>query len=815
MSEKHISESESEGEEDEPCPVCRDFDPDLAPRVTKKNNTIFSPDPFGFTLGIPSSDSDHSPSPFASDGETEEVQAEEESNKDPPLYEIDKPLSEVWDQARQGCKTCQLLFMALFFSWRTSETIEPEKRTETAFKEAVQTLYIHAMLSPGKKVLVNVTTREGGLASVFRTNVLVYELFALANKPNPWGIIGRLENSPVSVLNDQYRDFVQKWICECADGHPYCGALTPATMPKRLLNVHSRNGDVIFLEEDIAAPAPYVALSHFWKFSQPLKMTRDRLNRLGTTIHLEELSPTLRDAIRIARWLDVEYMWIDSLCIIQDDKEDWDEQSVQMGSIYRQSYFTIAAHVDSNNPSPTHGCFLERNHFREISHQDDNGQTCSTLVRGDFTHEDEPVTPASLAGRGWCYQERLLASRIIHFRPGEISFECFHGIRCECDELLPHDKLPFGREPYKSFKEGFAEYATTVEPYEGSASDILYGLNGAKAWLAWRNMVSNYATTDFTFKKDRLPALAGVASRMPKQVLGSYVAGLWTGEIVSELLWRRSYNVKRFRDEPYVAPSFAWASGSGPITWWNPGNRPGESGLLAVGKVLDINCELATAEPFGQVRNGTLRLYGRVAPVKLRLPILQRVSWFLKLIPWMQGVEWLPQAAEMIQSFSSKLRHFAWTLRDYRVLGLARWPLQRLADRFHGDENDTAAEIAQLVRKEKPFSGLGGWHGTVISDTEQDSARMVLENLIAIELAAWTSDFEKMEKGETGRVEVGGLLLAPSKRRKGAYDRVGQIQFWKDFKGDTRVQAEDGYEANLRKLNDCFAGCEEREVMVV
>ncbi|KAI0883486.1 heterokaryon incompatibility protein-domain-containing protein, partial [Annulohypoxylon maeteangense] len=811
MSEKHLSESESEGEEDEPCPVCRDFDPDLAPRVPKPNQTIFSPDPFGFTLGEKLPDPDHPLShPVNEDGV--EVPADEESTRDPLLYEIDKPLSEVWDQARQGCKTCQLLFMALFFSWRTSDAIEPEKRSEKAFKEAVPSLYLHAMLSPGRKVLVNVTTRSGGPRSISRA-VLNYELFALANKPNPWEIIGRLENSPVNVLNDHYRDFVQRWISQCSEEHPYCGGVIPAAMPKRLLNVDSRHGDVIFLEENVPGLSPYIALSHLWKFSQPLKMTQDRLNRLGTTIHLDELSPTLHDAVQIARWLDVEYLWVDSLCIIQDDKEDKEEQSVQMGNIYRQSYCTIAAHVDTNNPSPTHGCFLERKHFREISHQDDSGQTCTTLVRGDFTHEDEPIAPVALAGRGWCYQERLLASRIIHFRPGEITFECFAGTKCECDELLPHRGLPLTRTPYKSFKEAFAEYATIVEPYEGSPSDILNGLNGGNAWLAWRDMVSDYAMTDFTFKTDRLPALAGVASRMPKQAFGSYMAGLWTGELVSELLWRRSGNAKRFRDKPYVAPTFAWASGSGSITWWNPCKRPGEPGLLAVAKVLDINCELASLEPFGQVRDGSLLLSGRVAPVKLHIPFLQRISWILKLSPRMRGVDWLSKATEITRRICYKLRLFARRLDGYRVLHPARDFIRYLAEKLNGHENDTSARIVQLIRKNRSFGDFDRWDGLAIPDTEDDSPRLVLENLIAIELAAWTPDLSNIENDE-GRVEVGGLLLAPSKRRKGAYDRVAQIQFWKDIKGDKRIRSEDGYEANLRRLNDCFDGCEEREVMI-
>ncbi|KAI2471713.1 heterokaryon incompatibility protein-domain-containing protein [Annulohypoxylon bovei var. microspora] len=814
MSE-HNSESESEGEESEPCPVCRNFDPDLAPRVAKRNETIFSPDPFGFTLGVKLPDSGRSIFPLPDDGELERVQAEHESRGDLPLYEIDKPLLEVWAQGRQGCQTCQVLFRAFFFAWGTSETIKPEQRTEKAFTEAARSLYLHAILSPGRNVLVNITTRSGGIKSVSRRNVLIYQLFALSNKPNPWDIIGRLESSPASILNDQYRDFVQRWISQCADGHPHCGGLTPARMPKRLVNVDSSNGDMIFLEQDIAERSSYIALSHCWQFSQPLKMTNDRLNRMGTSIHLDELSPTLRDAVRVARWLGIQYLWIDSLCIIQDDRKDWEEQSVQMGNIYRQSYFTIAAHVDVNNPFLAQGCFLERKHFRELAHQDDSGLSCSTLVRGDFTHDEEPVSSFTLTGRGWCYQERLLASRIIHFRPGEISFECFSGTTCECEALLPQGRLPWGRNPYKTVKEGFSEYATIVEPYEGSSSDMDDSLNPRKAWIAWRDIVSNYATTDFTFKTDRLPALASVASRMPKRAFGSYLAGLWTGELISELLWRRSFNVRRFRNKPYVAPSFSWASGSGPLTWWSPCQQPGESDLLVLAKILEADCELETSEAFGQVRDGSIRLSGRVAPVRLQIPFLQRVSWILKLIPQMRGIEWLSRGSEIPLWFCYKLRRFARILNDYPALHPARDYVRLLAEEFNAHENDTVARIAQLVRIDKAFGDLNGWTGSATSDTEEDSSRMALESLIAIELAAWTPDYSEIEHGKNGRIEVGALLLAPSRRRKGAYERVAQIELRKDIKRDERVRAEDGHEENLRRLNDCFAGCEEREIVIV
>ncbi|KAI0116888.1 heterokaryon incompatibility protein-domain-containing protein [Daldinia grandis] len=809
MSEEHHQENREVTGADalydfDPCPVCRNFDPKLAPQVHKYDETIFSLEPFGFTLGVkvqdPTSIWPHI------QGELQDIQVEEKPNDNAPLYEIDRSLLDVSKQASQGCRACDVLLRAFIFSWTRSENTDPKQRSGKEYDEVVPSLYLHALFSPGRNVLVNITTRNKGSRSVDRLDVLQYQLFALPNKPNPWSIVGRLADSPGNVLNDGFRGMVQSWIQKCADEHPHCGGLTPAKMPRRLVNVGVGDGDV-YLEEDIPRLAPYIALSHCWKFSEPLKMTRSRLKRIGTSISLEELSPTLRDAVRVARWLAVQYLWIDSLCIIQDDAKDWQEQSVQMGNIYRQSYFTIAAHVDVKAPSATHGCFLERKHFYELSHQDGLGQECSTLVRGDFTHTEDPITPLTLTGRGWCYQERLLASRIVHFRPCEISFECFDGTRCECEALLPQGSLPWPRRPYESVKHGFGEYASIAEPAGHSSPD-------RDAWMAWYAIVSNYATTDFTFKTDRLPALASTASRMPQRVFGSYRAGLWTKELICELLWRRSYNKKRFRDKPYVAPNFSWASGTGPIQLWNPWKEFGEPCHLAMATIHEVHCELETLETFGQVRDGTIRLSGRVSPVRLQIPFLQRISWALKAIPWMQRVEWLPRASEMCKQFCYKLRRFARKLDEYPALHFGRAYIRKLAEKFNHNGGDTTVDVTLLPRMDKPPGDLDRWSGTATSDTEEDSSRIVWESLVAVELATWISGFSTIDDNEDGYIRVGCLLLAPSRRMNGAYDRVGHIEFRKGIKKHELAQSDDGREGDLRRLNDCFAACEQKELVV-
>jgi hypothetical protein len=90
--------------------------------------------------------------------------------------------------------------------------------------------------------------------------------------------------------------------------------------------------------------ASYICLSHCWgKENQPLKCTTANLNEWKSRIDWDLLPQTFQDAIDFVRRLGQRYLWIDSLCILQDDRDDWDEQSVKMAEIYENSYLTLAA----------------------------------------------------------------------------------------------------------------------------------------------------------------------------------------------------------------------------------------------------------------------------------------------------------------------------------------------------------------------------------------------------------------------------------------------------------------------------------------
>ena len=89
--------------------------------------------------------------------------------------------------------------------------------------------------------------------------------------------------------------------------------------------------------------APYIALSHCWGKAPIVRTTKDTLSRRRQGIDTSLLPPAFQDAILIARRLEVRYLWIDSLCIIQDDELDWQTESAKMSTIYQNALLTISA----------------------------------------------------------------------------------------------------------------------------------------------------------------------------------------------------------------------------------------------------------------------------------------------------------------------------------------------------------------------------------------------------------------------------------------------------------------------------------------
>jgi hypothetical protein len=207
-----------------------------------------------------------------------------------------------------------------------------------------------------------------------------------------------------------------------------CKRHNSGNLPTRLLYVGDASGLKLVLGEDIICEK-YVALSHCWGNLRkgevpPYCTTRKNINKRKTGSEFDKLPLTFQDAIKVVRGLNLEYLWIDSLCIIQGEDGDWEEESKTMKDVYASAYCTIAAAsaIDSQ------AGFLARN-IDSIFVRDDSDRR--VYVGTDIADFDNEVEQAYLNTRAWVMQERFLSCRTIHFGKSQMYWECGEGVYCE------------------------------------------------------------------------------------------------------------------------------------------------------------------------------------------------------------------------------------------------------------------------------------------------------------------------------------------------------------------------------------------------
>jgi hypothetical protein len=194
-------------------------------------------------------------------------------------------------------------------------------------------------------------------------------------------------------------------------------------------------------------PGSYITLSYCWNGKGAAeKTTKANLQaRCKARIPRLELSQTHLDAIEITKALGYRYLWIDAICIIQDDSEVWPRESANMGTIYRDSVLTVAA---AQSPDAEGGILLDRPELltkvygMAITSTDPDGSETGThnvLCRSPVldhkkwsngfeqqAHKTKPaiLTDLALEDRAWCLRERVLSTRIVHFARDEFFWDC-------------------------------------------------------------------------------------------------------------------------------------------------------------------------------------------------------------------------------------------------------------------------------------------------------------------------------------------------------------------------------------------------------
>lgn len=446
----------------------------------------------------------------------------------------------------------------------------------------------------------------------------------------------RLKIGPARAIsrdssNNECIKLARHWLDGCLNKHELCNRESTPHLPSRVIDVGSQEKKP-HLYISHGEQAEYAALSHSWGGKVPLETTISTIEDRKEALHFNDLSKTFRDAVEVTRQLGIPYLWIDSLCILQDSREDWDSEAAKMCDVYNNATVTISADSALNTSEGLFPASKRRalgNTVYEIPGLTAHGQPTIYIRErsGDpfhiqsNVHSNTPPEESKLVSRGWVLQEELLSPRMLHFNTEELSWVCSTYSRCEC-RLRPAQPIP-------------STFRVAIEsvPKSPEMTSMLF--------RSWTNIVEMFTRRELTRITDRLPALSGIAARVERHAGDEYFCGLWFHDLSFQLLW---YSDKTSPSEPITrlassyAPSWSWASISGPISYYSrtPGNgisanaygsKPGSKLPLLV----PLGCWTVgtSTNKYGAVDVGFIRFFARILP----MVFLPDTETWLPLIP--------------------------------------------------------------------------------------------------------------------------------------------------------------------------------------
>ncbi|KAI0334684.1 HET-domain-containing protein [Cubamyces sp. BRFM 1775] len=413
---------------------------------------------------------------------------------------------------------------------------------------------------------------------------------------------------------------------ECIRNHKKCEAITSypiesAHLPTRLIDC-SNPQFLRLIETNGDLHGSYVALSYVWgPEGQPHRTTRDNLSLYIAGIDEALLPRTIRDAIHVTRALGIPFLWLDSLCIIQDSRKDMHHELARMRDVYRHAYLTIDA---GSAASVTEGFLQDRRPLdaeglfpficpsrHSESHTTSIAQIGSVyMVRGpqasyrpDFQHStvsdsghgQVPSTSYTVT-RGWCLQERLLSTRSLVFTSNTLQLRC-HTFMRNVGGATHDDDHDIPRLP-----------DITLRPNRQV-------VRGSHEWKdihnRWWGIVRAYSGRLLSDPSDKLIALSGLAEMFAPALGPDYVAGLWRDTLLRDLLWHRDPahgSPPLPRPQAYRAPSWSWASLDDQVSGWlRFPDHPDDVTVLANVVECTITLQDETL-PFGPIVGGSLVL---------------------------------------------------------------------------------------------------------------------------------------------------------------------------------------------------------------
>ncbi|KAI8627378.1 heterokaryon incompatibility protein-domain-containing protein [Xylariaceae sp. FL1651] len=646
--------------------------------------------------------------------------------------------------------------------------------------------------------------RPTDLAPEIKANSIALEVSGLS----PFLHIPERPEVSSQPLSGRAFTFVRSCLETCAQKHSICHQGT-SRPPKRLIDIGDPGTTCVkVIETSFDFSEPYVALSYCWGQGVCLKATKFNILDMMTRVESTNLPSVISDAIRITGVLGLKYIWVDSLCIIQDDVRDWEEESARMCSIYEGAYLTIAA----SSAESADISFAERHRRHEhtvfqcyqrtdLADRKKISPIVQLAAREEceygFHNDDTARRPdrEPLHDRGWTLQEAILSTRVVFYTPTELQWQCQAAQTCECQ--IPPPTKPSVITTRAHMRGGSDN---PREPHE--------------IYAAWDRIVETYTERLLTNPDDKLPALSGLAQLVHRHIsiaMGlhnpefsdgtflsrqiEYVAGLWAGDLVRGMMWDPLHMTVQLPSSPlptttttditgdnviddtsskrqeslyYRAPSFSWASVDGPITYRarNLDLSRDDISYVETARIIDFWSQPTSGDPFGRlttIKNTQLQHRSRTGIV-VQAPFIENCA--------------------LVQNSSRIQYNSPWTLREIEPQWDKLWLDTEVVEPFlvggeflsreKEEERDCEGGDQRKLGGLIPRWSVRRTHRKRVRNGENHDSAGESRNMREIEKGTVLSGVSLLMLAQTAQMQR-FLLLGISPSDPAAYERLGTV----------------------------------------
>lgn len=403
---------------------------------------------------------------------------------------------------------------------------------------------------------------------------------------------------------------VKYWLWCCTTSHAACnGRPEEIRLPTRLIDVDPEGSVsapshachdlswsslecmpevVLRTSSGLPRATRYLTLSHRWDPIPSIRLTSKTLpvfaKALPPSLLFNAGSKTFKEAIEVTGQLGFRYLWIDTICINQDDEAEKAREISVMDQIYKNGWLNIST---TGATTASDGLFHQRRPLiieKLYPALDDDSRRVSFVTASLPGRWNRAVESAALNTRGWIYQERMLSPRVIHFARDQVYWECF--VSDASDEYIDHIKDKGSH--FRNFNK--SDMAT---------------LNQGNASMLWNHTVESYSALSLSFARDRLPAISSIARHFCAKARfdeADYVAGCWRLDLPYGLYW---IGQGRTKSDKYIAPSWSWASTGSPVIYRQ---RFGYRENIRHVQVIKVSVQTRYDDPFGEIISGYIQL---------------------------------------------------------------------------------------------------------------------------------------------------------------------------------------------------------------